>query len=132
MNSEATNAIEIAHRLFDALGRGDRDGVVAAATEDAIVWQNYDDREKPFASRVDNLLRASSVSEGFHYGERRYTPLDGGALLQHRLRGQVPGGGSFDVPIIVRIHISGDRIARFEEYFDREALAPLYAAMRHP
>ena len=123
-------AIATAHRLFDALGRGDRNGVLANVTDDAVVWQNYDDQEKPFADRVDNLVRASRVSEGFHYADRRYVPLPDGALIQHRLRGSIPNGGAFDAPIVVRITMRDDRIARFEEYLDQGTLAPLYAAMK--
>jgi ketosteroid isomerase-like protein len=123
------DAVATAHRLFDALAEGDRAGVLAAVTDDAVVWQNYDAREKPFSSRIDNLIRASQVTEGFHYAERRYETVGDGAVLQHRLRGQVPGGEAFDAPIAVRMHMRGDRIARFEEYLDQGTLAPLYAAM---
>lgn len=124
------DAVALAHRLFDALGRGDREGVMETIADGAVVWHNYDDREKPFADRIDGLMRASRVTEGFHYAERRYVALPGGALVQHRLRGQVPGGAAFDAPIIVRIYLDGARIERFEEYFDQATLAPLYAAMR--
>ncbi len=124
------DVVATANRLFDALGAGDREGVLAAVTADAVVWHNYDDREKPFTDRIDGLMRASRVTTGFHYAERRYQALGDGAVLQHRLRGQVPGGAAFDAPIVVVMHMRGDRIARFEEYFDQNTLAPLYAAMR--
>lgn len=124
------DAVATANRLFDALGAGDRDGVLAAVTADAVVWHNYDDREKPFTDRIDGLMRASRVTTGFHYAARRYQAVGSGAVLQHRLRGQVPGGASFDAPIVVVVYMRGDRIARFEEYFDQTSLAPLYAVMR--
>jgi len=124
------DGVQLAHALFDSLGRGDRQGVLDAVTADAIVWHNYDDKEKPFADRVDNLIRASEVTDGFHYAERRYVPIAGGALLQHRLRGTAPDGDQFDAPIIVRAYVDQGRLARFEEYFDQQTLAPLYRAMR--
>ncbi len=127
---EDRGGVALAHALFDSLGRGDRQGVLDAVAEDAVVWHNYDDREKRFADRVDNLIRASEITDGFHYAERRYQPLADGALLQHRLRGSVPGGESFDAPIIVRAYVDEGRLARFEEYFDQQTLAPLYNAMR--
>lgn len=121
--------IALAHGMFDALSRGDRDAVVAAVTEDAVVWQNYDDREKPFSDRIDGLMRASQVSTGFRYADRRYLALPDGLLLQHRLQGSISKSGAFDAPIIVRAFIRDGRLSRFEEYFDQKALAPLYAAM---
>jgi len=128
MDEEAR--IATAHGMFDALGRGDREGVLAAVTDDAVVWQNYDDREKPFSERIDGLMRASRVSTGFRYADRRYLILPDGLLLQHRLQGSVLDGESFDAPIIVRAFLRDGRLSRFEEYFDQKALAPLYAAMR--
>lgn len=126
---EDCDGVQLAHGLFDSLGRGDRQGVLGAVTDDAIVWQNYDDREKPFADRIGNLIRAFEITDGFHYAERRYLPLPGGALLQHRLRGTAPNGEEFDAPIIVRAYTSGLRLSRFEEYVDQQSLAPLYGAM---
>ena len=121
--------IAMAHGLFDALGRGDREAVLAAVTDDAVVWQNHDDREKAFSDRIDGLMRASRVSTGFRYVERRYLALPDGVLLQHRLQGTVPDRGAFDAPIIVRAFLRDGRLSRFEEYFDQKALDPLYAAM---
>ena len=127
---EDCDGVALAHALFNSLGCGDRQGVLGTVTQDAVVWHNYDNREKRFADRVDNLIRAFEITDGFHYAERRYQPLAGGALLQHRLRGTVAGGESFDAPIIVRAYVDKGRLARFEEYFDQQTLAPLYNAMR--
>jgi ketosteroid isomerase-like protein len=130
MKQVQDDAVAIAHRFFDALGRGDRDAVLSLVSENAIVWQSYDDREKPFSARIDNLMRASQVATGFGYVDRRYTSLCDGALMQHRLRGRVVDGTAFDAPIAVRIYTCEGRIIRFEEYIDRGTLAPLYEAMR--
>jgi len=124
------DGVQLAHALFDSLGRGDRKGVLSVVTDDAIVWHNYDNCEKRFADRVGNLIRAFEITDGFHYAERRYQSIPGGALLQHRLRGTVPGGGEFDAPIIVRAYTADRRLCRFEEYLDQVSLAPLYRAMR--
>jgi ketosteroid isomerase-like protein len=126
---EPDDAVTIAGRFFDALGRGDRSRVLALVSADAVLWQNYDQKEKPFAERVDNLMRASRIVSGFRYADRRYTNLFDGALLQHTLSGRTPDESEISVPIIVRIYTRNGRINRFEEYLDRESLAPLYRAM---
>jgi ketosteroid isomerase-like protein len=123
------DAAGIANRFFDALGRGDRAGVVALVSDEAILWQNYDNKEKPFSQRIDNLMRASGIVKGFRYTDRRYTNLSDGALLQHTLAGRAPDGSELSVPISVRMYTRAGRIVRLEEYLDREALAPLYRAM---
>jgi ketosteroid isomerase-like protein len=126
---DVNDAAGIANRFFDALGRGDRAGVIALVSDDAVLWQNYDNQEKPFAQRVDNLMRASRILKGFRYTNRRYTSLSDGALLQHTLAGRAPDDSELSVPISVRIYTRAGRIVRLEEYLDREALAPLYRAM---
>jgi ketosteroid isomerase-like protein len=126
---DVTDAVGIANRFFDALGRGDRAGVLALVSEDAVLWQNYDNKEKAFAQRVDNLMRASSLVRGFRYTDRRYTNLKDGALIQHTLAGRAPDDSELSVPIIVHLYTRAGRIVRLEEYLDREALAPLYRAM---
>lgn len=123
-------AVVAAHRLFDAFEQGDRVGMLNVLTEDAVVWHNHDDREKLLSEQLDTLLATQNVAERFEYVDRRYQPIDGGALLQHRLSGSVPGGATFDAPILIRMTMRGDRIARMEEYVDRGTLASLYAAMR--
>jgi ketosteroid isomerase-like protein len=123
------DAVTIAHRFFDALGRGDRRTVLALVAADAILWQNYDGKEKPFAQRVDNLMRAAHIVADFRYADRRYLGLDDGAVLQHSLAGRTPDASELSVPIMVRLYTREGRIVRFEEYLDREALAPLYRAM---
>lgn len=121
-------AIGLAHRLFDAIAAGDPEAMLAVVAADAVLWQNHVDQEQTFGPRVANLARASTVAEGLHYAERRYTGMPDGVLVQHRLRG-VAGGVAFDAPIIVRAYDRGGRFIRLEEYFDPRALAPLYAAM---
>src|SRR5690606_25943265 len=123
------NDLKVAHGFFDALGRGDRDAVLAVVTRDAVLWQNYDGQEKRFADRVSGLMRASQVADGFRYAERQYLSIHDGLILQHRLQGEIPGGDSFDAPIMVRVYMRDGRMARFEEYFDQQTLAPLYRAM---
>jgi ketosteroid isomerase-like protein len=130
MTNVDIDPVALAHRMFDALGRGDRETLLECVSPDAVVWHNYDDREKPFSSRIDGLIRASSVTRRFQYVDRRYTALADGAVLQHHLVGEVPGGDLFDAPISVRAHVKDGRFVRFEEYFDQATLAPLYAVMR--
>jgi ketosteroid isomerase-like protein len=126
---DVNDAAGIANRFFDALGRGDRAGVLALVADDAVLWQNYDNKEKPFAQRVDNLMRAARIVKGFRYTDRRYTNLGDGALIQHTLTGTTPDQSELSVPISVHVYTRAGRIVRLEEYLDREKLAPLYRAM---
>ena len=123
------NDVKLAHDFFDALGRGDREAVLHGVTGDAVLWQNFDSCEKRFADRVDGLMRASEVTDGFRYSDRQYLPIPEGLLLQHRLQGSTPNGENFDAAIMVRVYMRDGRMARFEEYFDQQTLAPLYRAM---
>lgn len=123
------DSVRIAHDFFDALARGKSESIEELVTADAVLWQNYSDRESLFAERIDNLVKASTVCDSFEYSERHYEEIKGGAFLQHRLIGSV-AGRTFSAAIAVRLYIRNGRIFRFEEYLDQGTLEALYRAMR--
>ena len=126
----AQNGIEVAHQFFDALQHIDERAIRDLVAPGAILWQNYDNSEKPFESRISGLLKLGSAVPGFAYADRVYMEAPMGAVLQHRILGKTVDDDDVNIPIMARIFVENGRISRFEEYLDRGNLEPLYNAMR--
>ncbi|MGA5542361.1 nuclear transport factor 2 family protein [Mycobacterium sp. NPDC051198] len=118
----------VAHRLFDAIERGDKAAVAQLWADDVAVWHAGDakDNDRTRALKViDWFINATS--------ERRYEVLDrqffdGGFVQQHVLHAAAPDGTLIALRVCIVIKVGTDGlIGRIDEYFDPKDIAPLFA-----
>lgn len=118
---------DVAHRLFDAIERGDKAGVARLWADDVAVWHAGD-------SRDNDRIRALKVIDWFINvtAERRYEVLDrqffdGGFVQQHVLHatGRDDALIALRVCIVIKVGTDG-LIHRIDEYFDPKDIAPLF------
>ncbi|WP_209918364.1 nuclear transport factor 2 family protein [Mycolicibacterium lutetiense] len=128
MSPTHTQVIEdVAHRLFDAIERGDTAGVARLWADDVAVWHSGD-------SRDNNRARALKVIDWFieATGQRRYEVLDrqffdGGFVQQHVLHAGARDGALIALRVCIVIKVGTDGlIHRIDEYFDPKDIAPLF------
>ncbi|WKG05324.1 nuclear transport factor 2 family protein [Mycolicibacterium sp. HK-90] len=118
---------DVAHRLFDAIERGDRGGVARLWADDVAVWHAGDLRD-------NDRARALKVIDWFIDAtpERRYEVLDrqrfdGGFVQQHVLHATARDGTSIALRVCIVIKVGTDGlIHRIDEYFDPKDIAPLF------
>ncbi|MFV8053211.1 nuclear transport factor 2 family protein [Mycobacterium sp. 48b] len=125
--AEAEVADDVAHRLFDAIERGDKAGVARLWADDVTVWHTGD-------SRDNDRTRALKVIDWFIDAtrERRYEVLDrqffdGGFVQQHVLHAGARDGTLIALRVCIVIRVGTDGlIHRIDEYFDPKDIAPLF------
>ncbi|WP_369806689.1 nuclear transport factor 2 family protein [Mycobacterium sp. E802] len=116
----------VAHRLFEAIERGDTDSVARLWADDVSVWHSGDTRD-------NDRARALKVIDWFINAtrERRYEVLDrqffdGGFVQQHVLHAAGRDGASIALRVCIVIKVGTDGlIRRIDEYFDPKDIAPL-------
>jgi uncharacterized protein len=114
----------LASRFFAAIEAGDIDTVAATYADDAIIWHNFDQVEQ---SKVDNLRTLAYVVRtvsGRSYDDVQRVILDDGFVQQHVLRGNA-AAGALEVPAMLRVWVTDDRITRLDEYLDTAQVAVL-------
>ncbi len=117
---------DVAHRLFDAIERGDNAGVAQLWADDVAVWHAGDARD-------NDRSRALKVIDWFINAtrERRYEVLDrqffaGGFVQQHVLHAGARDGTLIALRVCIVIKVGTDGlIHRIDEYFDPKDIAPL-------
>ncbi|BBX93797.1 nuclear transport factor 2 family protein [Mycolicibacterium boenickei] len=117
---------DVAHRLFDAIERGDKAGVAQLWADDVAVWHAGDARD-------NDRSRALKVIDWFINAtrERRYEVLDrqffaGGFVQQHVLHAGARDGTLIALRVCIVIKVGTDGlIHRIDEYFDPKDIAPL-------
>ena len=117
----------VAHRLFDAIERGDKAAVAELWADDVAVWHSGDTRD-------NDRTRALKVIDWFieATGERRYEVLDrqffdGGFVQQHVLHAAARDGTLIALRVCIVIKVGTDGlIHRIDEYFDPKDIAPLF------
>lgn len=128
MSPTHTQVIEdVAHRLFDAIERADKDAVARLWADDVAVWHSGD-------SRDNDRARALKVIDWFieATGARRYEVLDrqffdGGFVQQHVLHATARDGALIALRVCIVIKVGTDGlIHRIDEYFDPKDIAPLF------
>ncbi|MEN3223521.1 nuclear transport factor 2 family protein [Mycolicibacterium porcinum] len=124
--TEVEVVADVAHRLFDAIERGDKSGVAQLWAADVAVWHAGDARD-------NDRTRALKVIDWFINAtrERRYEVLDrqffaGGFVQQHVLHAAARNGTLVALRVCIVIKVGTDGlIHRIDEYFDPKDIAPL-------
>ena len=122
--TEAAVVDDVAHRLFDAIERGDKAAVARLWADDVAVWHAGDAKD-------NDRTRALKVIDWFinTTSERRYDVLDrqffdGGFVQQHVLKGKrVHDEGEVRLPCAIICKVEGGKITRLDEYFDSAHVA---------
>ncbi|KLI04799.1 MULTISPECIES: nuclear transport factor 2 family protein [Mycolicibacterium] len=125
--TEAAVVDDVAHRLFDAIERGDKAAVARLWADDVSVWHAGDTED-------NDRTRALKVIDWFidRTSERRYEVLDrqffdGGFVQQHVLHAAAPDGTLIALRVCIVIKVGSDAlIHRIDEYFDPRDIAPLF------
>jgi ketosteroid isomerase-like protein len=113
----------LATRLFDAIERGDVDGVADCYGADLVVWHNFDGLEQ---SRADNLKTLAGLIERIserRYEDRRLNVFEGGFVQQHVLTGVRKDGVRVKLPGVLVGTVRDSKIARLDEYLDSAHVA---------
>jgi ketosteroid isomerase-like protein len=130
MPATAEAIVDVAHRLFTTIEKGDKAAVDRMWSDDIAVW-------RVGARRDDNKGRALRVIDWFIdvTTERRYEILDrqlfddgstSGFVQQHILHATGHAGQSISLRVCIVIKVGADGlIDRIDEYFDPAVLAPL-------
>lgn len=118
----------LAHTLFDAIERGDWTAVRGVCTEDAVIWQNFNRTDRPFADTLERLAALRATLRSLAYAERRYLAAADGAVLQHVLTAELADRRYVAAPFMLRLHLRDGKVVRIEEYGDPAQTAALAAA----
>src|SRR5438034_7769788 len=110
----AEKANEIADRLFDAIERGDLDGVRKLYTSDTKVWHNTDQVAQSSEQNLATLKWVVENLAGLRYTDVRRSPTPIGFVQQHVLRARLKSGKEVALPACLVAPIEGDHIVRVD------------------
>jgi ketosteroid isomerase-like protein len=118
--------VDVADRLFDAIGRSDIATVRQLFGDDVLVWHSGDTRDsaKERASRIIDWFINATTDRRYEIVDRQF--FDGGFVQQHILHANGRNGGSIQMRVCIVIKVGADGlITRIDEYFDPAEMAPL-------
>jgi ketosteroid isomerase-like protein len=118
--------VDVADRLFDAIGRSDIATVRQLFGEDVLVWHSGDTRDsaKERASRIIDWFITATTERRYEILDRQF--FDGGFVQQHVLHADGHNGASIHMRVCIVIKVGTDGlITRIDEYFDPAEMAPL-------
>jgi ketosteroid isomerase-like protein len=121
-NSES---LEVADKLFAAIGRGDLEAVRALYAPNAEIWHNHDGVTQDPAANLRVLAWVVQNISELRYEDVRRQATPTGFVQQHVLRGTAPSGKRLELPACIVCTVSGGRITRLDEYLDSAQLAAL-------
>jgi ketosteroid isomerase-like protein len=115
--SEASLAV--AARLFEAIEGKNPAAVAALYHDDIAVWHNFSNASQDKATNLGVLTALCKSVAEIHYDvvERLELP-DGRILQRHVLRAMSDDGQQTLIPACMLLTITGDKIARIDEYLD--------------
>lgn len=120
------SALDVAERLFAAIGHGDIDAVRACYADDIVVWHNNDGVEQTRDQNLRTLAWVIKNVSGRRYEEIRRQPTPTGFVQQHVLRGTAPNGKSLELPACIVCTVAEGKITRLDEYLDSAQAAVLF------
>ncbi len=130
--SEHDKTRALAARLFDAIERGDVEGVADCYAPELVVWHNFDNLDQ---SREDNLKTLAGMIERIserRYEQRRVDVFDGGFVQQHVLTGRRRDGVRVSMPGVLVGTVKDGKISRLDEYLDSAHVAAFRASAGSP
>lgn len=112
------DVLELARKLLDAIEQGDTSAARACYTKDAVIWHNFDNREKTVDENMASLEKWKKYVDNRKYEVQRLERLPDGYLQQHIFSGVTKEGVAIYVFACVICTVVGDKITRLEEYLD--------------
>ena len=119
------SALDVAERLFTAIGHGDIDAVRDCYADEVVVWHNNDGVEQTRDQNLRTLAWVIKNVSGRRYEEIRRQPTPTGFVQQHVLRGTAPNGKTLELPACIVFTVVDGKITRFDEYLDSAQTAVL-------
>lgn len=106
-------------RFFDALAANDMVALSESVTDDFVLWHGFDGIAYDRNGAIDALGQfAAAFPTRFIADEHRQSTASG-CVQQHLMVVETGDGQRRAWPVCVVIRMSGDRIARLDEYIDR-------------
>ncbi len=124
--ADAERLDDAAHRLFDAIERGDQAGIARLWADDVAVWHAGDvrDNDRARALKVIDWFIGATTRRRYEVLDRQF--FDGGFVQQHVLHADGRDGASITLRVCIVIKVGTDGlIRRIDEYFDPKDIAPL-------
>lgn len=125
--AEVQRVDDVAHRLFDAIERGDKAGVARLWADDVAVWHAGDarDNDRTRALKVIDWFIGATPVRRYEVLDRQF--FDGGFVQQHILHATGRDGAVIALRVCIVIKVGTDGlIHRIDEYFDPKDIAPLF------
>jgi ketosteroid isomerase-like protein len=128
MTTDYSDPSEMADKFFAALQAGDMASCEALFTDDAVVWSNWDQAEKPPSVALAAVAGLAQLQ--VHYEIIGRDVLDDICVQRHVAHVPLPGGQVASIPAINRMVCRDGRIARIDEYMDSAQMASVVAALQ--
>ena len=112
------DVLNLARKFLDAIERGDTAAARACYADDAIIWHNFDDKEKTVDENMVSLEKWKRYVDNRKYDVQRLERLSNGYLQQHILTGVTKEGVKILVHACLICTVVGDKIVKLEEYLD--------------
>ena len=123
------SALDVAERLFTAIGHGDIDAVRACYADEVVVWHNNDGLEQTRDQHLRTLAWVIKNVSDRRYEEIRRQLTPTGFVQQHVLRATITATGEhYAMPACIICTVVDGRITRLDEYMDSAHVAPLTRA----
>ena len=122
---DPASPLDVAERLFAAIGAGNIDGVRDCYADNVVIWHNNDGIEQ---TRDENLRTLSWVIHNVsdrRYEEIRRQETPTGFVQQHVLRGTTRSGKLLELPACIVCTVVAGKITRMDEYLDSAQMAVL-------
>jgi ketosteroid isomerase-like protein len=108
---------EIVDAYGQAFAAADADQVRALIAPGAVIWHNFDQRDRDIASSLGELERMTDRLENMHFDILERFALDDGVGIRLVLRGVLRGTGEPFASYQAKFfRISDGKITRIEEY----------------
>ncbi|MEQ9450215.1 MAG: nuclear transport factor 2 family protein [Pseudomonadales bacterium] len=129
-----SEAFKVGDRFFSAIEAGDMQTLRDIYHPDVVVWHNTDGLEKreQGQSREDNVALLTMLTariSDWKYDIWYREVTESGLVQQHTLRGKLPNGELFAIPVCIVLQIEDGRITRLDEYMDSVHTQPMVQAL---
>jgi len=120
--SDTAGVLELADRLFTAIGSGDMAVVEASMHDNMTVWTNFDGRTVDRARALRTIGWLTTTVTDLRYDIEERIVTETGFVQRHILRGTSPGGVEIAMPACIVATVADERVAAMFEYADPTGL----------
>jgi ketosteroid isomerase-like protein len=122
-----SGTIELARRFVSALNQKDEAAIRQIYAPDARIWHNFDGKYQTIDENMRGMYWIHKRLSGIQYDVVNLVELPDGYLQEHVLRGKLPSGEDFAMPVCVICRVQGGRVTSLREYLDLTHTQPLTA-----